>query len=529
MTGSGHSMSTVSPNVVMITGSTTGSDIITVRASITYQGLTYTASYTINKITAAVAASTYQLVTSTGSLIYDPLTSSYIPSATTKIIANALVSIAGAALTPYAGRFTVRLSSDGGGTYDDPVYTSTFNQSSYGYPLTGVTTSTTNIRFMLHVKDETPSNTNILAVITIPVIVYGYTGSGGSGSGGKAVTLYTGSASMVTVYGVDGYISSSDNATITDTYTAVTNNGFLGTIWYQWSKNASVVSAWSTTNDTYDYTRNYYLASMPEIVKVEVGDGVGYDGSSVAATDYVTVVGIQIGSGDVVASISNDMHTIPIDINTDEGDYTNSGFNFWVFEEENLLTFKSEAPTYPVAEDVGTYNVQRSYINISSGGDMTGMNTTMGTVPDHTNLTSIRATVTVTFRVRKLDGSTATEIIKFQTINRSSIAGDITLPDPDTLVGYIGSGLLHVVDFTDLPQTFWPGTWYAGSVYSGSMAFGTSFAGQTITPTQVGNEWFDYLSGLPSSPLALAYTGSVGVANNPLDHNVIFGISTYTP
>jgi hypothetical protein len=535
--GTGHTLSAPNVNTAIVTGDVNGSDIFTVTASVTYKGLTYTSTYTINKINSK-NYTTYEVSTSSGSLVYDPGTTSYIP---TSISINSVVSTNGVNYTPYAGKFTIHVSSDGGYTWGSAQYTSTNNESSYTYSLTGVTATTSRIRFRLHTAGETPSNSNVLDTTIIPVIAYGYTGSGTGGVLGRSVNIYTGSASTISVYGVDGYLASSLNippdAPILCT---AQTSGFVGSKYFRWLLDGAEVSAWTENNNTYNYTRKYDSSNMPDVIGVEVADGYT---ASVYARDYVNIystVSTYVGSNNPIFGLSNRYHTVSFN-GSYIGSYLNSGTLFWGYEGSTILTFNAESNTYPVVADVGKYNVERTYTNISSGGIVKGTNSYIGSVPEHTNLIADQATLTLTFRTRKLNGDTAAEVYDYQTIFRSItpyagvIGSGYIASGPITVsTVYTGSNLPYSIDFTDLIQTFWPGDVYI-SITSGDIAFSRKFEGQTDTfierytgSNYVGSGFNTVLTSTPTNPLTLFdYTGSlnvIGVACDPMDHPVLFGI-----
>lgn len=532
----GHTLSVPTVNTAVITGSITGSDICTLKAQVTYQGLTYESTYTINKLS-STSFTSYEVSTSVGSLVYDPVSDTYIP---TSITINALTSENGTTYTAYSGKFTIHVSTNGGLTWGTAQYTSSSNESTYDYNLTGVTTSTTNIRFRLHRADETPSDSNVLDITTLPMITYGYTGSGGGGINGRAVDIYIGSASTISVYGMDGYLASSLN--IPPHAPVICNalvNGYTSTPWYRWTLDTTVVSDWSTTNDVYNYTRRYDSSNMPDVLKVEVGDG--YSGSNPHAQDYITFYkasGYTGSNSPIIVSLSNDYHVVPFDI-AGNAIYTNSGTYFWVYEGTTVLTFNSESSTYPAAEDVGKYNVERTYINLTSGGSMTGTTTTRGEVPDHTELTANQGTLVLVFRIRKLNGDAATEVYKYQTVYKSAASGSTTvIGSSSNPTFFTSSNLPYLVDFTDLVQTFWPGDDYAAPLVSGGVTFGYRFSGQGTTSvtgsntSYIGSQFFTMLTGEPDGTLTVEDTSSgptyvLGVACDAMDHPVLFGREEY--
>lgn len=531
----GHTLSVPSVNTAVITGDVNGSDIITLQAQIVYQGLTYTSTYTINKLSPDTYV-IYEVTTSVGSLVYDPNTTSYTPST---ITIEAIYSEDGIDYLPYEGRFTIHVSTNGGTSWGTAIYSSSSNQSSYSYALTGVTTSTTHIRFRLHVADETPSDLNVLDVTTIPMITYGYSGSNSGGSLSRAVYIDIGSASTVSVYGMDGYIASSSNPVNPVTCNAITH-AFESSQWYRWSVDDTVVSDWNTTNSSYTYYRQHLASDMPDILKVEVGDG--YSGSNIHANDFVVfyLASGYTGSGSTITvALTNEYHTVSTDI-YGETNYTNSGTSFIVYEGGTLLTFKGEGNTYPAVEDAGKYNVERTYVDLTSGGAMTGTGTTKGTVPAHTKLTGLQGMLILTFRVRKLDGTNATEITKTQFVYKSSFANNITIiAENEAPSFFTASNLPYVVDFTDLMQTFWPGDDYFAPLYTGSMTFGYKFSGMSTTTisgsnfSYIGSQIYVVLNGLPKDPLQIVSTVDasyvIGVACDPMDHPVLFGREPYTP
>ena len=186
---------------------------------------------------------------------------------------------------------------------------------------------------------------------------------GSAGINARSVDLTAGT--IVFNYAEDGSTPSPSSTAIT-----ANANNTSGTVYYNFFLNNSSVQ--HTTSNTYTYTPQSSLSSMPDEVEVEIREGATTN--DILARDHITLGGIRPGAdgvdgvdgGDGVDAITtfydNQSHTVPV-TNTGVETWTGSGGTLNVFDgtTELVLNSNTQSTSYPSTN--GRYNLNLTKVS----------------------------------------------------------------------------------------------------------------------------------------------------------------------
>lgn len=305
-----------------------------------------------------------------------------------------------------------------------PDTTSSIYEVVYGDASAMSTSSNTaSIQFTIYAEEGSADAATITKTQTFSKSKQGQTGTpGASGTDGKTVKLTTAAPQSVE-YTAAGARSGSGTIRLTAQAfgTPAEGNSFF----YRFTVDGTAGSFSSSTTHV-DYTPPASFADMPEIVKVEVGEGTNATNaaSNVVAQDEVTMFGIKPGvDGDDAYSmiLTNESHSLPAThpTTTTAATYAGSGTTIRVYKgttELEAVTATPNASQYTVAA-VGTNIQPRGSAQPPVGPSSVSAN---GAVyNDHNGMSQTNATITYTVTT----GGGGPTLVKVQTLSKS-LKGD---------------------------------------------------------------------------------------------------------
>jgi len=244
----------------------------------------------------------------------------------------------------------------------------------------------------------------------------GAAGSDGSaGTDARAVHLTVSSGKNVIIYDQDGANPAPSSITISATDQNVPDGTDAK---FRFLLNDSETQASSATSTlTFSAPSSIDDSSLPLKFEVELREG---SGSTVKATDQITIPGVRDGSDAYTVVLENEAHTIPADssgtvIDPDGAGsltgYENSGTKIVVYKGATQLTGLTAGSTPSSGEYVVTPAVQQGTITVgsytvNSDGDVV--------IPDHASFTSETALISYTINA---EGSA--NITKLQSLTKS--------------------------------------------------------------------------------------------------------------
>ena len=282
-----------------------------------------------------------------------------------------------------------------------------------------VTSDTASIAFTIYAEEGSADGATITKTQTFSKSKQGQTGSpGASGTNGKTVKLTAGAPQSVE-YTAAG--SRSGSGTIRLTAQAFGTPAAGNSFFYRFTVDGTAGSFSSSTTFV-DYTPPASFSDMPEIVKVEVGEGTNATNaaSNVVAQDEVTMFGIKPGeNGDDAYSmiLTNESHSLPATdaTTTTAATYTGSGTTIRVYKgttELEAVTTTPNASQYTVAA-VGTNINPRG--SSASSVSPSSVSANGAVYNDHNGMSQSNATITYTVTT----GGGGPTLVKVQTLSKS--------------------------------------------------------------------------------------------------------------
>jgi hypothetical protein len=175
-----------------------------------------------------------------------------------------------------------------------------------------------------------------------------------------------------------------------------------GTVKYEFFLNDVSVQA-SSTSPTYAYTPQASFANMPDKIEVQITDNGTTD---IKARDMITAQGLKEGSDAITVNLSNEAHTLPVDI-LGNVDNAGSGTNITVFIGTTQLNYGTGNNEFQVT--TSATNVTAGYAG-TSNYNVRGY----GLVSNFTSPASITFTITA-----KNAAGVSTTILKTQSLTAS--------------------------------------------------------------------------------------------------------------
>lgn len=550
----GHTLSVVATNVALITGDIDGSSIITLRASITYQGLSYESTYTINLLQ-STNISLYSLITLGSYWTYDSVSDTYGPNIFNTTVKQSVDGEEYTDITSISYYFFFA-SRNGGATWETYSFYYESGSSSNGViiPNTIMSYATdpqtiTHVKIGIHTEwDNWPSSTTFLTEKIIVILKDAYSGTTSPiaiedrfswGKFGRRVALQ----SYPWFWKYTGGVLSGSQLGTTSFYVSHYDYGYEGTIWNRWLLDGVQVKDWSQDTSGYSGSAMYLESLMPMSVTIETCEGA-YCGSNVIAATTIRLHSMNIDSTEAQLMMSNEYPVVSgyLDTNNlvdpDGAYYSNA--DFYVYQGSSFLSafyngsYASYNPNwdkeYPPPGNPGKY----------TAGDLQDINCTT-LLPDITYpITTMEGTLAnrvLTVRARNWNDTEATVLVQQQLIFKSSVQGLVAIISKTFAesMGLIFNDIgpdtsSETVNFTNIAPEFWSGSVYSPAIFSNGVYITSNFDGQTIDTSYAGDETYSVTVGEPTNPLTPnTYTGSssVGTATEYLDHPAVFGIGSY--
>jgi hypothetical protein len=161
-----------------------------------------------------------------------------------------------------------------------------------------------------------------------------------------------------------------------------------------------------TSQNTFEISGN----NLPSVNNTKTIKVEAYEDNVLVASDTVTVYGLRNGGDAITVIVSNENHTVPLNVtNNNEPDYTGSGTTVTVFEGSDLMTYDGNLGNN------STWKITSTPSGITLGSESISNN--IVTYADHSAMTSSLATVAFTINLKTKDGQER-EIVKQQTISK---------------------------------------------------------------------------------------------------------------
>ena len=313
-------------------------------------------------------------------------------------------------------------------------------------------------------------------------------------------------------YDAQGDISNPANSTLTATVRNAT-----GSLYYEWFKDGVSQGAATLNDSTYLYTPTATYGGMPEIIKVEVREGGA--GAAIVAEDQLTNYGTKKGEDAITVSLTNEAHTIPTDVDGNNGNYTGSGTYIRAWYGNTQCT--------PGASGAYTFSVTPSGSNITPGTQ--GTNGNAVTFAAASNMTADTATITYTVTVRDETG-TGTAVPREQTFSKAK-AGAAGTDGTDGAAGTPGSdgdnvinGILYYQTITSVDPGAPPAGTYNFTTGTITGAAGWGLVPPTITPGTSDTVWH---TSFRAVGLNGATTGNLVYGSTRVEGIVMSGLVTF--
>lgn len=252
------------------------------------------------------------------------------------------------------------------------------------------------------------TNYSLNQVYAITAGIQGADGADGSdGTDARAVDLTAGT--NIFTYNASGTTPDPTSTTVT-----ATAKNTSGTVYYRFLVNNSQVQ--HTTTNTYTYTPQSNISSMPDQVEVEIREGS--TSGTVLARDQITMGGIKPGAdgtdgvdgGDGVDALStfysNQAHTVPV-TNTGTETWTGSGGDLNIFEgtTELILNSNTQTTSYPGSNGRYNLNITKVSGDTLTEGTITGSGTAGATIGDFSGNLTQATQYEISAYVKAADGT----------------------------------------------------------------------------------------------------------------------------
>ena len=458
------------------------------------------------------------------------------------------------------GRYRLNITRVSGDTLTEPTITGAGTAGATLSAFAGNLTTATQYLVDIYVKALDGTQYNPKFKISLSPSFEGANGvdgvdgaDGADGSDGvnaRSTDLTAGT--VIFTYDAAGTTPSPSSTTVT-----ATANNTTGTVYYEFFKDN--VSVQNSTSNTYSYTPQTTISSMPDQIEVQIREGSS--SSTILARDQITIGGIRPGANgangadgangangvdgldgsDGVDAITtfydNQAHTVPV-TNTGVETWTGSGGNLNVFDgtTELVLDSNSQLASYPSTNGRYRLNITRVSGDTLTEPTITGAGTAGATLSAFAGNLTTATQYLVDIYVKALDGTQYNP--KFKISLSPSFEGANGVDGVDGADGATGAtgatgptGFFYVLQnntSTPVSTTIPAGTYTAGQIAivqnNNGVQAGFRYNGSVWQAQTIVNKDIIFANAIDAEQLRISNTtggsGETGIYMNGINNRI---------